>query len=118
MKMESQADVTSISWWDILKWLAFEGGPSSTKWVYLAMNATIAAVVWGIAGVLCYVYIASADHHVDGALLTALVALIATVSACALQALNHRRTVNAQVATGQNPVAISDTPLSEKQPEA
>ncbi len=108
--------VKTYGWWAILKALPFEGGPSSTKWVYLAMNAVIAVVTIGLAAAVIWVYIRG--HHVDGGLLTALVTIIGIDQACGTLALNHRRTVAAQVALGQTPVAITPTPISESQPPA
>lgn len=103
-------------WWTILKGLAFEGGPSSTKWVYLAMNAVIAFVLLLICCTICYRH--GRYGTSDAGMLTALVTIVGIVNACATAALNHRRTTNAQLAAGQKPIAVSDGLLTEHQPDA
>lgn len=103
-------------WWVILKGLAFDGGPSSTKWVYLAMNLVIALVLLMITATVCYRHARFGTS--DAGMLTALATIVGIVSGCATNALNHRRTLNAQLAAGQKPVAIADTPVTETQPTA
>lgn len=55
-------------WWTILKALPFEGGPSSTRWVFLGVFAVVALVLAALVGALVWVYVRSPDHHVDLAL--------------------------------------------------
>ena len=111
---ELMESLRGMSWWRILKALAFDGGPSSTKWVYLALNAVMAFVVLMLAAALAYRYVHFGT--VDALLVGAIVTLVGILQACATNALNHRRTVQAQLASGRGPIAIAETPVSTEQP--
>lgn len=107
--------VKNYRWWAILKALAFEGGPSSTKWVYLAMNAVMGSVVLMVCTSICWRYIRTG--HVDPGMLYELGVLVTVLSGCATNAQNFRRKINAQVQTGDKPLADATTPITMQQPE-
>ena len=54
----------NISWWRIVKSLAFDGGASSTKWVYLACAAIVNACLVAMVASLCIVYVRSHDVNI------------------------------------------------------
>ncbi|MEG9430768.1 hypothetical protein [Terriglobus sp. ADX1] len=89
--------IKTFRWWTILKALPFEGGPSSTKWVYLAWNMVLAAGFFACVLSLCFVHVHSHEHRVDAALVGLILGLAGTGSTCATVALNHRRSKNAEV---------------------
>lgn len=93
--------VKSFHWWTILKALPFEGGPSSTKWVYLGWNMTLAAGFFIAILALCFVYVHTHEHRVDPAMVGLILGLAGTGSTCATLALNHRRSKNAEIALAQ-----------------
>lgn len=82
--------------WQIIKALPFSGGPSATKWVYLAMNLVIAIVINEIASSVCWVYVHTPDHHVDSGMLAAIGSLVLVASSCATLALGQRAKLKAQ----------------------
>ncbi len=104
------------SWWRILKALAFEGGPSATKWVYLALNAVMALVVVALTAAVCIRYVHAGST--DAGMMALIGSLVAVLQACATNALNHRRTVQAQLASGRGPIAVAETPVTTEQPAA
>jgi uncharacterized BrkB/YihY/UPF0761 family membrane protein len=83
----------STKWWTILKALPFDGGPSSTRWVFLGGFATVAVCLLSLTGALIFVYVRTPDHHVDIALLGAVVTTIGTVVGFATNAQNKKNTL-------------------------
>ena len=103
----------SVSWAAVVKSLAFQGGASSTKWVYLAcaavVNACLVAMVWS----LCWVYIHSGNHEVNIALVTLIGTTISVVVAIPANAANKRRELYTKCDPPQGP----DTPSEVKDAE-
>lgn len=58
-------DEIKRKWWDIIKALPYDNGPSSTRWVYLCAAATIAMVITMLTFTVCLVYIRNNDHFVS-----------------------------------------------------
>lgn len=44
------------SWWAILKGLLFDGGPSSTRWVYLFVCVVVNLCLMGMVFAFCWVF--------------------------------------------------------------
>lgn len=89
----------SISWWRIIKSLPFDGGASSTKWVYLACAAVVNACLIAMTAALCWVYVHSVTHDVNVALVGLIGTTVAVVVGIPATSANLRRATNAQVAT-------------------
>jgi hypothetical protein len=103
----------ALSWWRIVKSLPFEGGASSTKWVYLACAAVVNACLIAMVGALCYVYIHSHNHEVNIALTTLIGTTIGVVVAIPANSTNHRRATYATMKGDRSAGADSQsTPLS------
>lgn len=101
-----------LSWWRIVKSLAFDGGASSTKWVYLACAAVVNVCLVLMTASLCWEYI----HH--GQVNVTLAALIGTtigvVVAIPANSANQRRQLNSQAAAGQADTTTAATPLTNQ----
>jgi hypothetical protein len=104
--------VRSLSWWRIIKSLPFEGGASSTKWVYLACAGVVNGCLVAMVASLCFVYIHSTGHEVNLALVGLIGTTITVVVAIPANSANLRRSTNATL-NGPNKTAESQsTPLS------
>jgi hypothetical protein len=106
--------VKTLSWWRIVKSLPFEGGASSTKWVYLACAGVVNACLVTMVTSLCVVYIRSHNHEVNIALATLIGSTIGVVVAIPANSTNHRRATFATLKNSdRGEVAESQsTPLS------
>ncbi len=69
--------IRSYRWVEILKGLVFQGGPSSTKWVYLA---TCAVICTGWLLVVCTYCFAVLTHHIGDTLAGITAGLIGTLA--------------------------------------
>ena len=58
-------DVKTTTWGSILNALPFDGGPSSTRWVYLSAFLTVAFCLIVLTISLSWVYIRSHEHIVN-----------------------------------------------------
>jgi len=96
----------NLSWWRIVKSLPFEGGASSTKWVYLACAAVVNVCLVAMVVALCTVYIRSYNHEVNVALVGLIASTIAVVVAIPANSANRRRSTYAAMK--------SDGPEGEK----
>ena len=103
-----------LSWWRIIKSLAFDGGASSTKWVYLACAAVVNACLVAMVSSLCWVYIHSFQHEVNIALVGLIGTTITIVVAIPANSANQRRQLNTQAATGQADTTTAPTPLTNE----
>lgn len=104
--------IKSLSWWRIIKSLPFEGGASSTKWVYLACAFVVNSCLVAMVASLCFVYIHSHAHEVNIALVGLIGTTITVVVAIPANSANLRRSTNATL-NGPNKGAESQsTPLS------
>ena len=106
----------NISWWRIIKSLAFDGGASSTKWVYLACAAVVNACLMAMVSALCVVYVRSQGHEVNIALATLIGSTIGIVVGIPATSANLRRSTNAaaNAAKSGDDLNISTTPLSSE----
>lgn len=103
---EKQAnDLVQKSLWKIIKALPFDGGPSSTRWVFLCAGAILGIVVLALGLSFCLVYLRShiADVVFAGALAGALTAFIGF----ATSAQNNR-----------NKLALGDKPPDVPPPQS
>lgn len=98
----------SISWVRIVKSLSFDGGASSTKWVYLACAAIVNACLVLMVVAICWVYIRTGQVNITLAALIG--ATITTVVAIPANSANQRRQLNSQV--GQADTTTATTPLT------
>lgn len=103
-----------ISWWRIIKSLAFDGGASSTKYAYLACTAVVNACLVAMTASLCWVYIRSQSHDVNIALVGLIGTTIGIVVAIPANSANQRRQLNIQAATGQVDTTTAATPLTNE----
>jgi hypothetical protein len=101
-----------LSWWRIVKSLAFAGGASSTKWVYLACAAVVNACLVLMTASLCWEYV----HHgeVNITLAALIGSTIAVVVAIPANSANQRRQLNTQAAIGQADTTTAATPLTNE----
>jgi hypothetical protein len=104
----------NISWLRIIKSLAFDGGASSTKWVYIACAAVVNLCLVAMTTSLCYVYVHSQSHEVNIALVTLIGSTITIVVGIPATSANLRRATNAtaRAAKDGDPLAINSTPIS------
>jgi phosphotransferase system glucose/maltose/N-acetylglucosamine-specific IIC component len=100
----------SISWIRIIKSLSFDGGASSTKWVYLACAAVVNACLVLMVAAICWEYIRTGQVNITLAALIG--ATITTVVAIPANSANQRRQLNSQQATGQPDTTTATTPLT------
>jgi uncharacterized BrkB/YihY/UPF0761 family membrane protein len=73
---------------DILKALPFDGGPSSTRFVYLAAAVTICLVIFVLTGTFCAVYLRSPDHQANAVVAALIGSTITAIIAFATSAQN------------------------------
>jgi hypothetical protein len=78
--MDQLEEVKSTSWWTVLKSLPFSGGPSTTRFVYLAWFAVAALGFLIVVGGFTFVYVHDA-HHPAGAGILAVITLMSSVPA-------------------------------------
>jgi hypothetical protein len=110
----------TISWLRIVKSLSFDGGASSTKWVYLACAAIVNACLVLMVAAICWEYIKTGQVNIT---LAALIGTtIGVVVAIPANSANQRRQLNSQA--GQADTVTATTPLTtqvnstEPQPNA
>lgn len=111
--IEDLADkVAEQSWWRLLKRLPMDGGPSSTKFVYLASSAAITACLVLVTLAFCGVYAFTHEHLASAVVAALLASTLTAVIGFAANSLNQRRSLNAQAAAGQSETTIAPTPLT------
>lgn len=93
----------NISWFRIIKSLPFQGGASSTKWVYLGSAAVVNVCLVAMVASLCWVYIRSHNHEVNIALVTLIGSTVTVVVGIPAQSANKRRDTYSKCDPPQNP---------------
>src|SRR5579875_3338186 len=99
------------SWWALLKALSYEGGPSSTRFVFLATFATMALSVLAIVFGFVYVYVCDPQHPASAGILAVLSLMLATITGFAANSHNVQNQLRAQQITPR-PLATSSTPAT------
>jgi hypothetical protein len=101
------------SWWKLLKRLPLDGGPSSTKFVYLATSGAITLCLCLVTIAFCGVYAFTHEHIASGIVAALLASTLTAVIGFAANSQNQRRSLNAQAAAGQDSeTTIAPTPLT------
>jgi|ERR1035437_6762082 hypothetical protein len=105
--------IVEQSWWKLLKRLPLDGGPSSTKFVYLATSGAITVCLVLVTLAFCGVYAFTHDHIASGIVAALLASTLTAVIGFAANSQNQRRALNAQADAGQTgETTIAPTPLT------
>lgn len=91
--MDFFEDIKRYTWRLVVKALPFEGGPSSTKFVYMAAAFCIMVAALFLVTILGGVYVFTHDHHVDGTIVGLIGTLMVSVAGLATNSVNQRRKV-------------------------
>lgn len=103
--------VKGMSWWTLLKELPFDGGPSSTRFVFLAVFAVLAGCYVAVTVAFCYVYIHDSTHPAGAGILAVITLMSGALGGIIANSQNIRHQLTAQAASSL-PMAASSTPAS------
>lgn len=96
-EVKATIDIKFKSWWSILKGLVFDGGPSSTRWVYLLVAATVNLCLGGMVFALCYVFMKGKAEATTLAIVAGVVtSTITALLAFATNAQNKKNQLSSQ----------------------
>jgi len=98
-EIEDAEKIASESWMKLLKRLPLDGGPSSTKFVYLGVAGAITGCLVLVTIAFCGVYAFTKEHTASLVVATLLGSTLTAVIGFAVNSQNQRRALNAQAAT-------------------
>lgn len=89
------------SWWALLKALSYPGGPSSTRFVYLAVFAVLSLAYLIVVLSFAWVYVHDPRHPADAGILAVLTLMSGSLGAIVANAHIKRSAQAREVANGQ-----------------
>jgi len=108
---ELDARVKTLSVWGILKELPFEGGPSTTRFVFLATFAVCSLGFLSVTAAMTYVYITDKTHPAGAGILAVLTLMLGTLTGVSANSQNVMHQLSAQLQS-KTPIDASSTPAS------
>lgn len=113
-RMDEVSDKLRLeSWWNILKALPMDGGPSSTKFVYLALSGCICGLYLMMTATLCYV-VAFTTYSAGATIMAGLLGTgIPILVGFASNSLNQRRALQVQAQTQAAATFAAGTPAQQ-----
>jgi hypothetical protein len=90
MDKEKDLELIASSWSRVVKASLFDGGPSSTRWVYVITGTCVSISVVVATLVFCLVYMCSANHVASGVVATFIGTTIGALFGFASHAQNVR----------------------------
>ncbi len=99
------------SWWTLLKALLYDGGPSSTRFVFLAVFAVTAFGYAAVVVAFVVVYMRDQQHPASAGVLAVLTVTSGAMTAIAANSQNVRNQLSAKISS-PTPIEAESTPTT------